>query len=71
MRIPEIAEIDAIGYPPMGHGFPRRAIDITPQEVFYSPDDILGTRAVMIPGPTILRQPRLETTGYRMIEWGD
>lgn len=57
-------------YPRMGRGFPRRYIDITPQEILYDPTRILGGgRVYMVPtGETILRQPRRESTGYTMVE---
>lgn len=62
-------------YPKMGRGFPRRYIDTTPQEILYD-ERILGGgcpcphRAKMIPtGETVLRQPRLETERYIMVEY--
>lgn len=52
----------------MGHGFPRRYISVTPQEVLYDHDRVLGARVKMTDtGKTILRQPRLETTAYTQI----
>ena len=57
-------------YPRIGRGFPRRYVDTTPEEILYDPTRILGFgRVFMVPtGETILRQPRVESTGYRMIE---
>jgi len=57
-------------YPRMGTGFPRRYIDITPQEILYDPTRILGAgRVYMVPtGETVLRQPRRESPGYRVVE---
>lgn len=53
---------------PMGHGFPRRDMDITPQEVLYNHDKVLGGREfaykISPPGPTVLQQPRVETSLY-------
>lgn len=58
--------------PYQGHGFPRRDINITPQENLYRPDKILGGREHSIekgpPGPTVLQQPRVETTSYPQSE---
>lgn len=58
--------------PRMGHGFPRRAMDITPQEELYDHERILGGSESCVeispPGRTVLQQPRLETSAYRMRE---
>lgn len=58
--------------PPQQHGFPRRDIDITPQEVLYDPDTILGgpefCYQISPPGPTVLQQPRVETSLYQQRE---
>jgi len=55
--------------PPMGHGFPRQDMDVTPQEVLYDHDKILGgpehTYQISPPGPTVLQQPRVETSLYK------
>ena len=63
-------------YPPMEHGFPRRYIDITPQEILYDPTRVLGSqcppaRTMVSTGRTVVRQPRLETTAYRYIDGVD
>jgi len=53
-------------FPPKGWDFPRRYIDITPEEILYDPGRILGTRVsaqLRTTGDTILRQPRVESTG--------
>jgi len=55
--------------PPMGHGFPRNAVNVTPQEELYDHDRILSGREfcekISPPGPTVLQQPRLETSAYQ------
>lgn len=50
----------------MEHGFPRRYISSTPQEILYDHGRVLGGRVKIVDtGTTVLRQPRLETTAYR------
>jgi len=54
-------------FPPKGWDFPRRYLEITPSEILYDPGRILGTRVSAVlskRGDVILRQPRLESTGY-------
>ena len=58
-------------YAKMGWDFPRRYIDITPDEVLYDPDRVLGTRvaARLKPsGQTALHQPRVETSNFQQVE---
>lgn len=72
MRVRTRVPLGAIAvYPRMGHGFPRRQVPITAQEVLYSPRRVLGSpgmgRVRVIPtGQTVLWQPRLETSLYLM-----
>lgn len=61
-------------YPRFARGFPRRYMDITPDEVLYDPTRILGRgiRARMIPtGTTSLHQPRVESEAMTEIDRGD
>lgn len=61
-------------YPPIGRGFPRRYIDITPDEFLYDPTRILGNgiNAQIIPnGNTVLMQPRVESSGSTVIDRGE
>jgi len=54
-------------FPPKGWDFPRRYLEITPSEILYDPGRILGTRVSAVlskRGDVILRQPRLESTGF-------
>lgn len=57
---------------PMAHGFPRRDINITPSEILDDHDKILGgpeyKYKISPPGPTVLQQPRLETSLYKQQE---
>lgn len=58
-------------FPPKGWDFPRRYIEITPEEYLYDPGRILGTRVSALlqkTGEMVLRQPRLETTGLTQRE---
>jgi len=55
-------------YPRIGRGFPRRYIDITPDEILYDPDRILsrGVQVRRTPtGETVLREPRVESEGIQ------
>lgn len=57
---------------PMGHDFPRRYVDETPDEVLWDPTKILGSYGLQAfrgqPGQTELHQPRVESSTYDNIQ---
>lgn len=65
------AQIAPGKFPPKGWDFPRRYVEITPEEYLFDPGRVLGTRVSALikkTGETVLMQPRLETTGHMMKE---
>ena len=57
---------------PMGHDFPRRYVDETPDEVLWDPTKILGGYGLNAfrgkQGPTELHQPRVESSTWDNIQ---
>jgi len=71
VRISESMGLESLDFAPMGHGFPRDGVDITPAEILSEPYRVIGRYEDVVVQPegfTVLRQPRLETTAIRMIE---